>query len=281
MTAALAALPAGRIDMHMHVYSGDPGPSAPFRVPHATVEAYRKVMEALDIRRVVVVQSMLYGADNTVMLQALSRLGRPHARGIAVTLPDSPEAEWDRLGAQGVIGLRAFMLKGGILDWSGLPRLCGRLAERDWQLHLQCDGNDLAERFGILDALPCRLVVDHVGKFLTPVEETHPAFRALQRLVDGGRTWVKISGLYETSRQGPPDYDDVAALARALIRQAPSRMVWASNWPHPNHPGRADDIALALLAQRLAEDPGTIQALFHDNAAALADFASLPSEAAT
>ena len=85
----------------------------------------------------------------------------------------------------------------------------------------------------MLRRLPARLVVDHNGKFLEPVAPSHPGFQALLRLVETGRCWVKVSAPYETSRQGPPLYGDVGVLAKALIRAAPERMVWASNWPHP------------------------------------------------
>ncbi|MBE2278106.1 MAG: amidohydrolase family protein [Rhodobacteraceae bacterium] len=269
-----------RFDAHMHVYGGRPQVAAPFTVPNAGLEDYRRVMAALDITRVLVVQSMLYGTDNAVMLDAVAQLGPETARGVAVITPDASEALCDDLAASGVVGLRAFLLKGGVLNWDDLPRLAFRAAERDWQLHLQCDGAELSGRLGLLNALPCRLVIDHVGKFLTPVLPRDPAFQALCALVGNGRTWVKISGLYETSRIGAPGYDDVAALARQLIGLAPDRVLWATNWPHPNHMGPADDAALTDVAERLAPDAASRRALMHDNAAALCGFppALLPDD---
>jgi len=268
----------GRFDAHMHVYGGLPLVAAPFAVPPATLSGYRRVMTALDIRRVLVVQSMLYGTDNTMMLDAVAQLGPETARGIAVISPDATNRHCDDLAAAGVIGLRAFMMKGGLLDWNDLPRVAARAAERDWQLHLQCSGNILPERLALLQALPCKLVIDHVGKFLTAVTTDDPAFVALCTLVKQGRTWVKISGLYETSRLGPPGYRDVALLARHLIRLAPDRVIWASNWPHPNHIGPADDGALTALAESLVSDEASLWALMHDNAARLCSFAADPAE---
>jgi D-galactarolactone isomerase len=100
-----------------------------------------------------------------------------------------------------------------------------------------------------LSRLPCRLSIDHNGKFLAPVETSHPAFQSLLRLLDNGRTWVKLSAPYETSRVGPPGYDDVSALARALANAHPERCLWASNYPHPGQappPAHADMLDMLL-----------------------------------
>ena len=84
----------------------------------------------------------------------------------------------------------------------------------------------------VLERLPYDLVIDHVGKFLEPVPVNHPSFRVLERLVARG-SWVKLSAPYEVSKVGPPNYDHVGALAKALVKIAPDRMLWATNWPHP------------------------------------------------
>lgn len=75
------------------------------------------------------------------------------------------------------------------------------------------------------------------GRFLEPVPPEHPGFQSLLRLVDTGRCWVKLSGAYMTSKGGPPLYADMGMLAKELVRRAPERLVWASNWPHPVSPG--------------------------------------------
>ncbi|MFV0360194.1 amidohydrolase family protein [Tropicimonas sp.] len=268
-------LPVGSVDSHMHLYASGPHrEDAPFAVPEGGLAAYRAVMDRLGIDRVVLVQSMLYGADNSVMLAGLDGLGRA-ARGIAVTPADAPDALWNGLSEQGVVGLRAFMLQGGIYAWDDLPRLAARLADRNWQLHLQLDGRDLAGRAQMLAELPCVLVVDHVGKFLEPVSPDHPAFLALLDLVASGRVWVKLSGLYETSRTGGSDYEDVARLARRLAAEAPHRVVWASNWPHPNLQPAPDDCALVDLARRIVPGAAGQRMLFADNAAELFGFAEV------
>lgn len=254
-------------DAHMHFYAQGPAPAgAPFSVPEATVDGYRMLKQRLGIRRTAVVQSMLYGTDNSVMLSALGELGADAARGIAVTKADATDDLWDELAGQGVVGLRAFMLQEAVLQWSELPRLAERLAERGWQLHLQMNGRHLPEHAALLASLPCALVIDHVGKFMPPVGLDDAAFRLLAGLVERGRCWLKLSGFYETSTEGGPDYPDVIGLARHLIRLAPERMIWASNWPHPNLRPAPDDAPLIDLVAGLAEDDRQRAMIMHENA---------------
>ncbi|HZB40900.1 MAG TPA: amidohydrolase family protein, partial [Ilumatobacter sp.] len=94
-------------------------------------------------------------------------------------------------------------------------------------------------------ALPTTIVVDHVGRFMPPVERGHPAFGALLRLLDTGRCWVKLSAPYESTPDGAPAYPAVATLAHGLVEHAPERMLWATNWPHP---GQVDPPTPAEIA---------------------------------
>ena len=126
----------------------------------------------------------------------------------------------------------------------------------------------------MLKRLPGDLVIDHVGKFLEPVTVDHPGFRTLLRLVDAGRCWVKLSAPYEVSKAGPPCYDDVGALAKALAKRAPERMVWASNWPHPSVSGKhmPDDAQLLDLLLDWVTDDAVRSRILVDNPAALYGF---------
>jgi D-galactarolactone isomerase len=117
-------------------------------------------------------------------------------------------------------------------------------------------------------------VVDHIGKFLEPVAPAHEGFRALLRLLDSGRCWVKLSAPYETSKTGAPKYEDVGRLARALVQKAPERMLWASNWPHPSVPKekRPDDADLLELLLDWAPDEKDRNRILADNPAELYQF---------
>lgn len=243
MTARSLIMPAGACDCHMHVYGGPGSIAAPFKIPKADVGSYAQVMARLGLSRVVVVQSMLYGNDNSILLSTLGVLGE-RARGVAVVARDAASETLEALAVAGVRGLRAFMLPGGVYAWDDLSPLAERIAPLGWSLHVQLDGRELDRYAEALGALAAPIVIDHVGKFLEPVGVDHPSFVALRRLVAGGRTWVKLSGVYETSRLGPPRYADVSALAAVLIADAPERMLWGSNWPHPNLQPPPDDLAL-------------------------------------
>jgi D-galactarolactone isomerase len=124
----------------------------------------------------------------------------------------------------------------------------------------------------MLRALPCPLVIDHVGKFLKPVPADHPAVDSLLRLLDDGRTWLKLSGPYEVSLAGPPDYADVGNVAKRAARAAPERMMWASNWPHVGVDFRPDDVELLDVLLDWIPDPALRIRALRDNPAAVYGF---------
>jgi D-galactarolactone isomerase len=143
------------------------------------------------------------------------------------------DAELERLTKLGVRGIRFFMLSGAPLPIDILEPMAARVAPFGWTINFQTDGRLLADFEAMLKRLPSTVTIDHVGKFLEPVEPDHPGFRALLRLLDTGRVWFKLAAPYETSKIGPPYYDDVGRLAKLLVKAAPERGLWASNWPHP------------------------------------------------
>lgn len=266
-----ARAPAGTCDTHMHVYGPrDRYPLAetcPFPPPDAPVDAYRAVMARTGIARMVVVQPTAYGTDNRCTLDAMAAFGTA-ARGIAVVDGTVADAELQALTDAGIRGLRFHVLRGGVLPWESLETLAARVHDFGWHIQLQMDGRELHEREAVLRRLPGSLVIDHVGKFLGPVDTDAAGYRALRRLVGAG-AWLKLSAPYETSREGPP-YRDIARLARPLIDAAPERMLWASNWPHPSEqPNPPDDAMLldvlcdwagdaALAARILVDNPATL-----------------------
>ncbi|MEO7854584.1 MAG: amidohydrolase family protein [Rubrivivax sp.] len=265
----------GACDCHVHIYTpGYPlAPSATFVPPPATVDAYRAVQRVLGLERAVLVQPTGFGFDNRCLIDALAAMGAA-ARGVA-TLPASvDDATLQRLHSAGVRGVRCMMLpgSGGLLDWDDLPALAARIAPLGWHVDLQLDGRELPSRRAMIDALPGRLVIDHIGKFLEPVAVDDVAFVALQRVLDRPCRWVKLAAPYETSKVGPPDYDDVSALARALVVSHAERCLWASNWPHPNRVPRPDDAALLGLLDRWAPDAQARAAILVHNPAALYGF---------
>jgi D-galactarolactone isomerase len=264
----------GACDSHMHVYE-DAYPlaaTATFKPPHAPAAAYRLVQRELDLARTVVIQPTGYGFDNRCTLAAVAALG-PGTRAVVVVAPDVARAELESLHGFAARGVRYMMLPGGVLPWSGLERTAAAIAPLGWHIDLQLDGRELPLHEAMLARLPCRLVIDHVARFMGPVEPDSEPVRALCRLLDSGRCWIKISAPYESSRSGPPGYDDIAWIARLVARRYPERCLWASNWPHPNQnpaPSNAAmlDWGLAFFVDRAAQKQALV-----DNPAELYGFA--------
>jgi D-galactarolactone isomerase len=246
-------VPAGACDTHMHFYDAAV-PAAPGGPPlpgHFDVAAYRALQRRLGLERVIVVQPNAYQDDNRVML-----------------------AELDRLTRAGIRAQRIFALPYGAVGFGAMDEIMARVHPFGWHANIQLDGRELPKHEAQIARLPGRFVIDHVGKFLEPVAPSHEAFGCLLRLVDTGRCWVKLSAPYEVSKSGAPGYADVGALATALVRHAPERMLWASNWPHPSVPAerRPDDADLLDLLLEWAPDEATRRRILRENPAELYGF---------
>ena len=263
---------AGACDCHMHVYDPVRWPSPKLPPRQATVADYLPVRDRLGLERVVVVQPSAYGMDNSCTLDAIRQLGRG-ARGVAVVDLDVSDAELERLTAGGIRAQRYVMFEGRPLTWDTLPAIASRIAPFGWNVNLQLAGEALAQRETMLSQLPCDLVIDHIGRFTAPVDDTSPGLRVLHRLLDRGRTWVKLSAPYHGSRSGAPRYADIGAIARELVERWPERMLFATNWPHPSVEGELpDDLALARLLVQWAPDAATRRRILVDNPACLYGF---------
>jgi len=238
--------PAGACDTHLHFYDhrATIAPTAVLRPPDASVEDYQRVQRQLGLQRAVVVQPTTYGFDNQVQLAAMAAFG-DHARGVMVVDSSTPPSELARLHAAGVRGARFHLLDGGAVDLAQLEPTAAAIAEYGWHIQAQFDGNRLPELYDRFAALPCPVVFDHVGRFMPPPSANAEAVRCLRALLDTGRSWVKLSAPYESSVE-PSPHPDVVALIDTLMLQAPERLLWASNWPHP---GQADPPSPATLGQ--------------------------------
>lgn len=269
------AAPANTCDCHIHIYdptkpvaptASSPGPA------WANVAAYRAVQQRLGLTRAVVVQSTAYGTDNSCSVEAIAELGLANTRGVAVVDADVSEAELQRLTDAGMRGARFQMLPGGALPWEALEPVAAKIAAFGWHIQLQMDGRLLADREAQIKRLPGTVVIDHVGKFLEPVPVEHPGFQTLLRLLDGGKTWLKLAAAYETSKTGAPLYPDVGDLAKAAVKAHPERMIWASNWPHVSVTDLPDDAALLDLLLDWAPDEAVRRRILVDNPAEVYGF---------
>jgi len=267
--------PAGTTDCHLHIfgpYARFPlQPNRSFTPPEALLADYERLMKALGIERCVVVQPSPFGTDNSCTEDAVERLG-PIARGVAVLGPDVEEATLKRLDRVGFRGVRLNLLFKGGIPIEAMEPLAKRLAPYGWHIQLLLDARTLPDLAPRLRALPVDIVIDHMGYMPVSVGMNSPAVDTMRRLLGEGRTWVKLSGSYAVTVDGPP-YADAAPLARTLLEAAPDRCVWGTDWPHPAAKGTMpDDSELLDLVPTWTTDAPLQKKLFRDNPAALYGF---------
>jgi predicted TIM-barrel fold metal-dependent hydrolase len=233
-------VPAGACDCHTHVF-GDPRrfafvPGRVYTPEPASVEEMRRLHRALHTSRVVIVQPSVYGADNACTLDAIRQLGAS-ARGVAVIDDGTSDAALDEMGRSGIRGIRLNLETGGQTDPAvGRQRLqaaIARIKGRSWHIQIYTRLSVIAGLADQASASPVPIVFDHFGGAQASLGVGQPGFDALVALVRSGHAYVKISGSYRSSTEAP-DYPDVAPLAKALIAANPQRIVWGTDWPHPD-----------------------------------------------
>jgi D-galactarolactone isomerase len=276
--SATLQFPPGSCDTHIHFYDHryQAAPSTVLRPPDASVADYAKVREEFGVSRCVIVQPTTYGLDNRCQLVAARTFG-DDARLVVVVDETVTEADLDTLESQGARGVRFHMLPGGTIGWESMAPVSARIADRGWHLQLQLDGRLLPEYLDYLLALPCGLVIDHIGRFMPPVEPDHPAFEALLTLVENG-AWVKLSAPYESDAAAAPDFGSASRLARALVAERPERMLWATNWPHPGQPNPPTPNDIATLLYSWVPDAALRHTILVDNPCELYGFNPQPQK---
>jgi D-galactarolactone isomerase len=247
--------PLGACDCHHHIYDRVRFPDGPFGgayQPNSRVEDYLLLRQRLGTTRNVVVTPGPYIEDNRVTTDAIARLA-PNARGVVQLRPSVTAAELKSLTAAGIVGLRFSQSPPTqTTAFEDIEPMTRRVADQGWHVQLYLPGDVIAAHEEVWNRLPATMVFDHMGHFPQPQGIDHPGFKVLQRLIDKGKTYVKLSGAYIDSKVGPPSYSDSTKVAQALAKFAPERMVWGSDWPHPGLPfdHKPDD---ALLFDLLSE----------------------------
>jgi predicted TIM-barrel fold metal-dependent hydrolase len=199
--------------------------------------------KALHIERVVIVTPSVYGPDNSATLYGMKARG-PTARGVAVIDDKTPESDLDMMQQAGIRGIRLNLATGGVNDPAiGRPRFQAaveRVKTRGWHVQLFTSLGMVSGIKDLVAASPVPVVFDHFGGAQADLGLDQPGFADLLDLVKSGKAHVKISGAYRASKLAP-DYPDAAPLARALIAANAERIIWGSDWPHPDSvtpPGR-------------------------------------------
>jgi predicted TIM-barrel fold metal-dependent hydrolase len=259
----------------MHIYDSrfPAAPNAWMRPPDAHVDAHRLFQKRIGTARIVVVTPSTYGTDNSCTLDAMAQFGAD-ARGIAVVDTSVTDAELRRLNELGVRGVRFNLVQSGATTIDMLEPLSKRVNDLGWHVQIHMLGDHIVETADRLQQLPSPIVFDHLARIPQPAGVDHPAFALVLKLLDEGRTWVKLSGAYMDSRTGPPTYADVGEVARAYVKASPERVVWSSDWPHPTESADAkpNDAVLFDLLADWAPDEATRNRILVDNPAALYGF---------
>jgi predicted TIM-barrel fold metal-dependent hydrolase len=239
-TAVNFDVPAGACDCHTHIHA-DPA-KFPFFAGRvytpelASPEEMSALHKALHIERVVIVTPSVYGPDNSATMFGMKARGA-NARGVAVIDEKTSEADLDALQQAGFRGIRLNLATGGVSDPNvGRARFSAaveRMKARGWHVQLYTTLPMITAIKELVAASPVPAVFDHFGGANAALGVEQPGFADLVELVKFGKAYVKISGAYRASKLAP-DYPDAAPLAKALIEANPDRIIWGTDWPHPN-----------------------------------------------
>jgi 2-pyrone-4,6-dicarboxylate lactonase len=264
--------PPGAVDAHCHVF----GPAAVF--PYAPERKYTPcdagkdqlfaLRDFLGFERNVIVQATCHGADNRALVDALHAAG-DRARGVATVRDTVTDEDLAELHAAGVRGVR-FNFVRRLVD----PKpdayyhaIIDRIAPLGWHVVIYFEAADLEERWGFFTALPTTVVVDHMGRPDVTKPVDGPEFGRFVRLMaEHENVWTKVSCPERLSSLGPPTYDDVVPFARLLVESFPDRVLWGTDWPHPNMTTHApDDGGLVDIIPRIATTDALRRKLLVDN----------------
>ncbi len=271
-TAPTFRLPPSACDSHVHVYGPEHrfpyAPDRPYTPQDASAERLEALHRLLGVERVVVVQATVHGLDNGAMLDAVAR-DPHHRRGVALLLPGTPTLELERMHRAGVRGVRFNFVRhlGGAPDLSAVRTLARAIAPLGWHLQLHLDAQDLVTYRSFLDSLPVPFVIDHMGRTLVADGPDQPALAQLLDLLKDERAWVKLSGperISDCLSRGNFPYADVVPYAQRLMATAPDRVLWGTDWPHPNVREMPDDGWLVDLLPHYG-DPQALHKLLVDN----------------
>jgi len=265
-------VPAGAVDAHCHVF----GPAAQF--PYAPERKYTPcdaskdqlfaLRDFLGFERNVIVQATCHGTDNRALVDALVHSGG-RARGVATVSRDVTDAELHAMHQAGVRGTR-FNFVRRLVDFTPrevLTEIAHRIAPLGWHVVIYFEAQDLPELWDFFTTLPTTVVVDHMGRPDVSKPVDGPEFALfLRMLAEHPNIWSKVSCPERLSKSGPPRYDDVVPFARRIVETFPDRVLWGTDWPHPNLKSHMpDDGLLVDYVQRIAVTPGLQRKLLVDN----------------
>jgi predicted TIM-barrel fold metal-dependent hydrolase len=268
-------LPPGACDTHCHVFGpGDRFPYAPNRryTPEdAPKEALAALHAHLGVERAVIVQASCHGKDNRAMLDAIASAPDRY-RGVAIVDDSFTDRDFQALHDGGVRGVRFNFVKhlGGSPDMDVFRRVLDRIKGIGWHVVLHLDAPDIVPLSEMIRGLPLPFVIDHMGRVPGSAGVDQPPLQALLGLARLERCWIKVCG---SERISFPPYSEAVPIARAIIETAPDRVLWGTDFPHPNPTHEADEADLVDLIPQFTTDVATQQRLLVGNPARLYGFA--------
>jgi 2-pyrone-4,6-dicarboxylate lactonase len=268
-------LPPGTCDSHCHVF----GPAATFPyAPNrrytpedAPKEALAALHRHLGIERAVIVQASCHGKDNRAMLDAIAS-NPARYRGVAIVDDGFTGADYEELHRGGVRGVRFNFVKhlGGAPDLPAFHRVLDRIKGLGWHVVLHLDAPDIVPLSEMIRRLPVPFVIDHMGRVPGAAGVEQPALRTLLDLAKLENGWIKVCG---SERISMPPYAEAVPIAHAIVQASPDRVLWGTDFPHPNPTHEADEADLVDLVPLFAPDMATQQKLLVGNPARLYGFA--------
>jgi predicted TIM-barrel fold metal-dependent hydrolase len=234
----LKALP-GACDTHIHLFGPAEkypfAPDSPYTAHDALPETFIALQNTLGLSTAVIVSPGGYGRDYSLLADVLAKYP-DRFRGIALLRDDTPASEIARLTNLGVRGMRMMSAKRGQHVPNYSKEIAARVNEHGWHIQFYPHGTDIVEYADKLLALPNTIVLDHFASIPAAGGIDQPAVKAVLKMLDSGRVWLKLSGPMRCTSE-PPPYPSVTPLAHVFVKHAPERMVWGSDWPHVNLDG--------------------------------------------
>ena len=263
-------MPPGACDAHCHVFGpADRFPYAPDRAytpPDAPYEDLVRLHRVLGVERAVIVHASCHGSDMRVTLDAIARSGGA-MRGVAVVDPSVTDSDLAALDAGGIRGVRFNFVRhlGGMPDMAFFDRVLAQVEPLGWHVVLHLDAEDVVELAPRIARIRVPFVIDHMGRVKAKSGLDQRPFRQLLELMRNPLAWVKICGAERVSSAGAP-FRDALPFARALVEAAPDRVLWGTDWPHPNIAGEMpNDGDLVDLLAEAVEDEALRRRVLVDN----------------
>jgi predicted TIM-barrel fold metal-dependent hydrolase len=272
-------LPPLSCDSHFHIFGPHRefpySPTRPFTPTDAGKQDLFRLHQLLGIQRGVFVNSTAYGSDNRVLYDFL-RAGNGRYRGVVLLDPETPDDEVERLDDAGVRGIRLhwyFPHGGAPRPRHEMLRMIEKAAAYGWHIANHIGGQGMVDYYDFIASIEAPVVIDHMARIDIAEGLNGAAFTALKRLLDRGNAWVKLSGADRITKH-PHSYEEAIPFARALAVHAPERIIWGTDWPHPNHkPGAVpNDGKLVDLIAEIAPDAKTRKLMMVDNPTRLFGF---------